>query len=399
MVDSSKPKTISHDANARRKKTVIEQEVVGNDLEKETQNCEESLVTIKKQREQNTKNKCKLDIKWIFLPLSGVLGGFVAFCLLIGVQWAGFLSFPFVKHHTDHTGEGKAVQIAESTKDLVEETKKQLEYAFQEINSLKAEFSSLSSQDVETFQDGETLQEENKKAFTALEEKVRNLEEHLQTLSEVSKNVKVALSMGQNNTDDLALLKQQLETVEKEIATRNDDKEKTSTALFIAINSLKNAVERGGSYSNELKIVQQLSPSIEGLDLLQETATVGIPSSVQLSADFANVADAIVGTQNIVEPGVPFWERAWAWVKSLVVLRPVGNVEGMSLGAIAARMEVAIQKGDYEKALSEWQTLPQGAKDVSVDFVRKLEKYIAIHNFLQQLPFFVQQGSFEEKEM
>ncbi len=88
-----------------------------------------------------------------------------------------------------------------------------------------------------------------------------------------------------------------------------------------------------------------------------------------------------------------------AWIKGLIISRPIGNVEGMTLGAIAARMEVAIQAGDYERALSEWQMLPQNAKDVSVDFVDQLEKHIAVHQLFQKLLMSVQQGSFKATKM
>ncbi|WP_455476180.1 COG4223 family protein [Bartonella sp. B17] len=396
MVDSSKLKTKPQRDDACRKKTVIEQDIVSDDLEKKIQDCSESSVAIEKQSKQNTQNKRTLGINWVLLPISGILGGFIALGFWIGIQWAGFLPFSFV----DSRAEGEeALQIAESAKGQGEETMRQLKHVLQEIDALKVEFSSLSSQHVKTLQDGEILQEESKKAFTALEKKVRDFEEYLQTLGGVSKDVKTALSIGQSNADNLTALKQQLETVQKEVAIKSGEKEKIKTALFIAINSLKNAVERGGSYINELKTVQQLSPSIEGFDLLQKTATVGLPNSAQLSADFARVADAIVGTQNIVAPDVSFFERIWAWIKGLIVLRPVGNVEGMTIGAIAARMEVAIQKGDYEKALSEWQTLPQSAKDVSEGFVHQLEKHIAVHNFLQQLLVVTQQEAFEAPKM
>ncbi|AFR26893.1 hypothetical protein RM11_1195 [Bartonella quintana RM-11] len=302
---------------------------------------------------------------WLFLPISGIFGGLIALGLLMGLQWAGLLPSAFMDNHA---GEEKALQIAETTKNQSEETMRQLRHVLQEMNRLKTELSSFSSQKVKTVQDDQAPKEDSRKAFAALEEKVSDLEESIQTLVEVPKDVEKALSAGQSNANSLAALKQQLETIEKKITAKSDDKDNMNTALFIAISSLKNAVERGGSYSNELKILQQLSPSIDGLDLLQKTATIGLPSPAQLSANFANVADAIVATQKVVAPDASFFERIFAWIKGLVISRPIGDVKGMTLGAIAARMEVAIQIGDYKKALSEWETLPQSAKDISVRF-------------------------------
>ncbi|MBB5073670.1 hypothetical protein HNQ69_000796 [Bartonella callosciuri] len=390
MVDSSKPKVKPHYAGTHRKKPVIEHEAVNHDSEQIMQTSAE-LSAIEKQKGKSTKKQCMSHMAWLYLLISGILGGLIALGLLVGLQWASILPSFFVENRV---GGEKALQIAEIAKSQSEETREQLGRVLQEIDSLKTKFSSFSSQQVETIQSDETSQEESRKAFTVLEEKIKDLEKTVQTFVEVSKEAATALSIGQSNANALAVLKQRLETLQEKVAVKTHSKKEMNTALFIAISSLKNAVERGGSYSDELKLLQQLSPSIDGLDLLQKTATVGLPSSAQLSSHFARVADAIVGTQNSVASDVGFFERILAWIKGLIVSRPIGNVEGMTLGAIAARMEVAIQAGDYEKALSEWQTLPQNAKNVSVDFVHQLETHIAVHQFLQKLLVSAQQGSF-----
>ncbi|AGF76528.1 membrane protein [Bartonella vinsonii] len=387
MVDSSKPKVKPHYVGTRRKKPVIEHETVHPDSEHIKNSVE---LDARDKQNNNMQLQSISPMTWLYLFLSGILGGLIALSLFMGLQWARVLPSSFVENRV---GGEKALRIAEIAKSQGEETIKQLAHVLQEIDTLKTKFSSFLSQQVETIQTDEISQEESRKALTALEEKVKSLEESMQSFVEVSKDIKTALSVGQNNANALAVLKQRLETLQKELAVKNSEKNENNTALFIAISSLKNAVERGGSYSNELKTVQKLSPSFDGLDLLQERATIGFPSSAQLAANFANVADEIVRMQNIVASDAGFSERVLAWIKGLVVSRPVGNVKGMTLGAIAARMEVAIQAGDYEKALSEWQTLPQNAKDISVDFVHQLERHIAVHQLLQQLLISVQQGS------
>ncbi|KEC56003.1 COG4223 family protein [Bartonella koehlerae] len=397
MADSSKPKVKPRHTGVRHKKPMIEQNILSCDSEQKTQNSVEAgtLETLKVEK-QTTQNKSISGMIWLFLPISGIFGGLIALGLFMGLQWAGMFSSSLLGNHI---GEENALQIAEIAKSHSEETIRQLNHVRQEIDSLKAEFSSFLSRQLGTFQSDEASQEESRKAFATLEEKVRDLEEYVLTLVGVSKDMKAAILVGQSNANALAALKKRLETMQQEIVVKNDGKEKINTALFVAINSLKNAVERGGSYVNELKILQQLSPSIEGLDLLQKTASIGFPSSAQLAADFANVADAIVATQKIVASDAGFFERILAWIKALIILRPIGNVEGMTLEAIAARMEVAIQTGDYERALSEWQTLPQNAKDVSVNFVHQLERYVAVHNLLQKLLLSAQQGSFKATKM
>ncbi|WP_273717363.1 MULTISPECIES: COG4223 family protein [Bartonella] len=392
MVDSSKPKVKSHYAGTRRKKPVIEHEAVSHDSEEKIHNSVEAHAREKQNMQGQDKNTSRT--VWLLLPLSGILGGIIALGIFVGLQWAGLFSSV-----ENSAGGKKVLQIAEAAKSQGEETREQLERMIQEIDALKTEFSSFSSQQFKTMKNDELLQKESRKAFAILEEKVKALEEAVQTFVGESKEIETALSVGQSNANDLASLKKQLESLQEEITVKNSEKKEINTALFTAISSLKNAVERGGSYNNELKLLQQLSPSIDGLDVLQKTATVGLPSSAQLSVDFAHVADAIVGTQNIVASDAGFFDRILAWIKGLVVSRPIGNVEGMTLGAIVARMEVAIQAGDHEKALSEWQSLPQSAKDVSKDFVQKLERHIAIQQLLQQLLLSVPQGAFKATKM
>ncbi|WP_375661610.1 mitofilin family membrane protein [Bartonella sp. CR127HXZ] len=394
MVDSSKPKFKPHYAGTRRKKPVIEHEAVPHDSEEKIHDSVESHAREKQNMQGQDKSSSRTT--WFFLSFSGILGGFIALGIFMGLQWAGFFPSSFVENSA---GGEKALQIAEAAKSQGEDTKEQLRRVFQEIDALKTEFSSFSSQQFKTTKNDELSKEEIKKAFAILEEKVKALEETIQTFVRESKEIETALSVGQSNANDLAALKQQLEAIQEETAVKNSEKKEIDTALFTAISSLKNAIERGGSYNNELKLLQQLSPSIDRLDVLQKTATVGLPSSAQLSVDFSHVADAIVGTQNIVASDAGFFDRILAWIKGLIVSRPIGNVEGTTLGAIAARMEVAIQAGDYEKALSEWQSLPQSAKDVSMDFVKQLERHIAIQQLLQQLLLSVQQGSFKATKM
>ncbi|GAA5096220.1 hypothetical protein [Bartonella acomydis] len=401
MVDSSKPKAKSHYAGTRRKALVIKHEIVNHDSEQITQNLAGSDV----KEEQNEKSKQKQCMSYrtcFYSFISGILGGFIALGVLIGLQWASMLPFSLMENNV---GEEKALQIAEIAKNQSEKTGKHLGRILQEIETLKAEFASFSSQQVKTIHNDEEVQEYIRKAVASLEKKVNDLETSVQAFVDASKETEKALVAGQTNANALALLKKQLETMQeeivaaKEIAAKEDEKQEINIALFTAISSLKNAVERGGSYRDELKLLQQLSPSIDGLDLLQKTAIVGLPSSAQLAADFARVADEIVATQNSVSQNAGFFQRILAWVKGLIVSRPIGNIEGMTLGAIAARMEVAIQMGDYQKALSEWRTLPQNARDVSADFVRLLETYIAVHQLLQKLLMSVQQESFKATKM
>lgn len=398
MADSSKQRKKPHYTGASRKMLVIEHGAIDSDSEQQTQKPADAIDD-EKPSEKSAEPVYTSGMAWIPLLVSGVVGGFITLSLWIGIQWMGGHPSFVVGGRAD---EKQDLPSAETYKKQLEETVKRYDHDFQilgkkvgyfmeELNALKTAFDFLSSQHLNAFQGEQNFQEESGHNLTALEDKVNVLEEQVRNLVGMAQDMKSALVVEQSNQNDLIALKQQLDNMQKEIVVKSSENGEANTAMFIAISALKNAVDRGGSYVNELEVVQQFLPSVDGLDLLQKTASVGLANSAKLSADFANVADAIVRTQNAVAPGADFSKRIWAWIKDLVVSRPVGNVEGTTVGAVVARIEVAIQMGDYEKALAEWQTLPQSAKDVSMDFIHELEQYLAVHRVLQQLLVSMQQ--------
>ena len=51
--------------------------------------------------------------------------------------------------------------------------------------------------------------------------------------------------------------------------------------------------------------------------------------------------------------------RLLASAESLIKVRPIGAVEGETVPAKVARMEVAVKAGDFAKAIAEYETLPE----------------------------------------
>ncbi|TGR36148.1 phage tail protein, partial [bacterium M00.F.Ca.ET.199.01.1.1] len=68
-----------------------------------------------------------------------------------------------------------------------------------------------------------------------------------------------------------------------------------------------------------------------------------------------------------------------------VKVRPVGAVEGKGAPETVARMEVAVNKGDYAKALSEYDTLPDAVKAAGADFAGKLKARLEVEKQLEAL--------------
>ena len=81
-----------------------------------------------------------------------------------------------------------------------------------------------------------------------------------------------------------------------------------------------------------------------------------------LLAETDAAANAMIAAAAPPKQDAGFFERLLSSAESLVTVRPIGAVEGAGVPETVARMEVAIQAGDLEKALAEYDTLPEAAQ-------------------------------------
>lgn len=147
-------------------------------------------------------------------------------------------------------------------------------------------------------------------------------------------------------------------------------------ARAIALSGLKTAIDRGGPFLSELDALKSVSPEDPAVAALTPLASNGVPSRSDLVRDFNQVADDILSAINQPEAGEGWTDRLLASARSLVKVRPVGNVEGETPEAIVARVENKLQNGDLKGAALEWETLPEAGKQASSDFATKLKNRI-----------------------
>jgi len=258
--------------------------------------------------------------------------------------------------------------------------------AEQDIATLKARMDKQATDiknTLSTLQIAPSGNADSKAALASLQQDIADrldrLGARLNTLEQEQKNA-VAPQQVQNLQTEVHNLRKQVS--DAAVTERAAD---TRMTALVAANALKAAVERGGSYSNELRLMEKVAPNGLSLEPLRAAADKGLPSTAELGTRFAKVADAIAATETAVPDNVGFGKKLWAKTRSLVTMRPTGNVAGNSAGAIAARMEVAINNGDYGRALNEWRGLSPQAQAVSRDFITTLESRTAIDRLLAQL--------------
>ncbi|MFL5012312.1 COG4223 family protein [Rhizobium sp.] len=188
----------------------------------------------------------------------------------------------------------------------------------------------------------------------------------------------LAQSSEQQTTNGADIAKR-LEEAEKKL---NEPREDVAVARAIAAAALKAAIDRGGPFLAELDTFAGVAPDDPAVADLRTFAETGIPSRTELVREVPDVATAIVEAVNQPDPNQSWSDRLMSSAKSLVSVRPVGNIEGESVEAIAARMEEKVKSGDLPGASAEWNSLPASGKQASAAFKQSLEARIRVEELV-----------------
>lgn len=176
--------------------------------------------------------------------------------------------------------------------------------------------------------------------------------------------------------DGQAAAASRLDALEAAVATltgRVDEQaEAPATAIIIAASSLKAAIDRGTPFTTELDTYAALAPDAPGLDELRALAASGVATRAQIAAQSDAAANAMIAAARPVDPDAGIVDRLMGSMMGLVQVRPIGTVEGAGVPEIAARLDAAVQAGDYERALAEYETLPAEARAAGERFIERL---------------------------
>lgn len=182
----------------------------------------------------------------------------------------------------------------------------------------------------------------------------------------------------QRASNDVAI-EQRLSEAEKKL---DEPRRDVAVAQAIAAAALKAAIDRGGPFTAELDTFAGVSPDDPAVADLRNFSETGVPSRAELIRQVPTVATAIVESVANKDSNQNWSDRLMNSAKSLVSVRPVGNIEGDSVEAIAARMEDKVKNGDLPGAANEWTTLPADAKQASAAFKQSLEARIRVEDLV-----------------
>jgi hypothetical protein len=133
-----------------------------------------------------------------------------------------------------------------------------------------------------------------------------------------------------------------------------------NAAEIAALGALREAIIKGSPFTRELAAARKiLGDRATPLASLGKSAETGLPTIATLSARFTELAPKLAREP---ESNTGYFARLLAHAGRLIEVRPVGEVQGVSAGAVVARIETRLARGDLQTALEEVSKLPSSAK-------------------------------------
>ncbi|WP_207455417.1 mitofilin family membrane protein [Azospirillum sp. SYSU D00513] len=224
-------------------------------------------------------------------------------------------------------------------------------------------------------------QSEQQQRVAELTQRLSGLE---QQLSQVGQNASAAQGLQQ----EVGTLKEQLASVNKTVEERSNSAA-AAQAMVLAAGQLRNTLAAGQPFQSDLQAVRSLGigdPQItQPLDTLAPYAAKGIPTEPQLAERFEPLAAEIVRADDKGDPR-DWLDQVKGTLATLVTVRQEGGgVVGTSTGAIVARAEAAIQKGDIPGAVQELSGLQGPAAAAAAPWLEDAKARLAANQATRQL--------------
>jgi len=217
-------------------------------------------------------------------------------------------------------------------------------------------------------------------AVGALDAKVKELEGAIANLSQ---------SAGGAAQEEVAALTAKLAALEQSLAalTSKVDTQAAQPKIALAISAaaLKSALDRGSAFAAELETFAAISPNAPEIEPLRAYAEQGVMTRVDIAKAFPDAANAMVAAAAPADQNAGLFQRLLSSAESVVKVRPVGEVPGEDLPARVARMEVAVNAGDYDKALAEYAALPEPVQAAGASLVDKIKARVEVEKLVDQM--------------
>jgi hypothetical protein len=324
---------------------------------------------------------------------AGVIGAVVALAAAGGLQYAGLLGAPHASGGNPQAAaeieslrqEVAAVRSDAGTDDLAAR-----------VDGLSSALDALKA-DVAALREAPPGGGSGDAALQALDDRIKQVESTIAALgqapdaadlSALGERVAAVEALARTENDSAAEAGDRLAALEQTVgslAGRVDAQaQQPKIALAIATAALKAAVDRGAPFAAELETFAAIFPAAPELAALRAHAEKGVSTREALLAELEPAATAMIAAAKPVDPDAGIVDRLMQSAESLVTVRPVGAVEGAGVPEIVARMEAALTAGDLDKAIAEYDSLPDAAKAAAGGFGDKLKARRDVEKLVDQ---------------
>ena len=150
---------------------------------------------------------------------------------------------------------------------------------------------------------------------------------------------------------------------------------RSAAALAIAVAGLERAVNSGAPFVSELATVQKLAGATDEITALETYAQEGVARRDELAETFQGAASAAMSAT--APPTDGFFDRLIANARRIVRIRPTGEVEGETTGAVLARAEAQLAAGDLAATVDELAALDPAAQAAMMAWLERAQARIA----------------------
>jgi hypothetical protein len=191
-----------------------------------------------------------------------------------------------------------------------------------------------------------------------------------------------ALSAGQKGVQpaDVDALAERITALESAVkgiadnaARQASSADDTAARLTIAAQALRAAVERDMPYQAELTAVQSLGADRNTVAPLEPFAANGVPNANGLAHELAALMPSLEQASDTAPGDKTFIERLEANAQKLVRVTPINAPTGNDPAAVTARIAFDTARTDIAAALTDIAALPNAAKPLVADWVKKAQ--------------------------
>jgi hypothetical protein len=132
--------------------------------------------------------------------------------------------------------------------------------------------------------------------------------------------------------------------------------------LPLLVSGLESAFAAGRPYAPNLGALTTLLPDLDVPDALSAASADGLPRPDVVARHFDTAVPAILAGRT-GQPSGDWGRDASEWLRSLLAMRPAGEMEGDTPEAIVSRLEAAVERRDFGDAAALLAQLPQPMRD------------------------------------